>query len=103
MYYHGIKVHIVARKRENALPDAEIIVLEEAARQDAPVFQQILPMLANNQLFGDMAYQRSDAIKIESQQNLRILTPIKKTKGQDKLSFFSAIIFQCCVPHTATY
>ena len=30
MYYHGIKVHVVARKRKNTLPDIEIIMLEEA-------------------------------------------------------------------------
>ena len=45
MYYYGVKAHVVARKREGTLPDLEILVIEKAARQDGPVFDQIRPYL----------------------------------------------------------
>jgi hypothetical protein len=86
MYYYGVKAHVVARKREASLPDIEIIVIEEAKRQDGPVFDQIRPMLTDNLLFGDQAYKRPDEDKVELEQELKVLTPIKKQRGQKELS-----------------
>ena len=85
MYYYGVKAHVVARKREETLPDLEILVLDEAARQDGPVFDQMRPWLHDNLLFGDQAYKRPDEKKIEMTQSLKVFTPIKKKKGQKKL------------------
>jgi len=62
MYYYGVKAHVVARKREAILPDIEIIFIEEAKRQDGPVFDQICPMLTDNLLFGDQAYKRAEGV-----------------------------------------
>lgn len=87
MYYHGVKAHVVARKRPQTLPDVEILMIEEAARHDTPVFQQIRPLLHDNVLFGDQAYNLSDADEIEMTQSLKVFTPIKKEKGQKKLNF----------------
>ena len=91
MYYYGVKAHVVARKREGELPDLEILMLEEAARQDGPVFDQIRPMMQDNLVFGDQAYKRSDAKQIEMSQNLKVFTPIKKLRGQKKLDDQSRI------------
>ena len=33
-------------------------------------------------MFGDKAYERPDAAIVERQQQLRVLTPVKKKKGQ---------------------
>lgn len=85
MYYYGVKAHVVARKREGTLPDIEIFMVEEAARQDGPVFDQIRPFLHDNLAFADQAYKRPDAQKIEEEQQLKVLTPIKKNKGQKVL------------------
>jgi len=86
LHYHGVKAHIVARKRTGKLPDLEILVLEDASRHDGPVFDQIRPMLHDNLGFGDQAYKRPDADFIEMEQELKILTPIKKARGQEKLN-----------------
>ncbi|MCK5819899.1 MAG: hypothetical protein KAH18_11805 [Psychromonas sp.] len=59
-YYYGVRAHVVARKRKASLPNLEIIFIEEAKRQDGPVFDQIRPMLTDNLLFGDQAYKRPD-------------------------------------------
>lgn len=86
LHYHGVKAHIVARKRISKLPDLEILVIEDASRHDGPVFDQFRPMLHDNLGFGDQAYKRADAQLIEMEQNLKILTPLKKARGQEKLN-----------------
>ena len=86
LHYHGVKAHVVARKRPGSLPDLEILMIEEASRHDGPIFDQMRPMLHNNLGFGDQAYKRPDAQYIEMEQNLMILTPIKRARGQVKLN-----------------
>jgi len=86
MYYYGIKAHVVARKREGGLPDIEILMLEGAARQDGPLFDQMRPMMHNNLAFADKAYKRPDEDKIELLQDLKVLTPTIKERGQNELT-----------------
>lgn len=85
LYYYGVKAHVVARKRSGKLPDLEILMVEDASRHDGPVFDQLRPMLHDNLGFGDQAYKRSDADLIEMEQNLKIMTPLKKARGQKEL------------------
>lgn len=85
LHYYGVKAHVVARKRAGKLPDLEILMIENASRHDGPIFDQIRPMLHDNLGFGDQAYKRPDAELIEVEQNLKILTPIKKDRGQKEL------------------
>lgn len=85
LHYHGVKAHVIARKRPGSLPDLEILMVEDASRQDGPLFDQMRPMLHNNLGFGDQAYKRPDAACIEMEQELRILTPVKRARGQEKL------------------
>lgn len=85
MYYYGVKAHIVARSRPGTLPALEILMIEEAARQDGPIFDQIRPMLHDNLVFADQAYKRPDEKSIELTQNLKVFTPITKARGQKKL------------------
>ena len=92
MYYHGVKAHIVGRKRPGTLPDLEILFVEEAARHDGPVFDQMRPMLHDNLVFADQAYKRADADNIERTQDLKLFTPIKKVKGQKNL-IHSSVFF----------
>ncbi len=40
-----------------------------------------------NTLYGDKAYQRPDADEVKQSQNLTVLTPVKKKKGQEHLDF----------------
>lgn len=86
MYYYGVKAHVLARQRRGTLPTIEYLLVEEAARQDGPTFDQIRPMLSDNLLIGDQAYRRPDADAIEKRQGLTVLTPIAKRRGQNKLS-----------------
>ena len=85
IYYYGVKAHMVTRRVQGTLPDLEILFLEEAGRQDGSVFDQMRPMMHDNLVFADQAYKRPDAKQIEIEQNLKVLTPIGRAKGQKEL------------------
>lgn len=85
LYFYGVRVHVVARRREGTLPAPDYIGLTGASHHDGKVFEQIRPVLTNNELYADKAYQRADAQTIEALQGLTVLTPIKKEKGQNSL------------------
>ena len=54
-----------------------------ASDRDGQVVDQIRPQLHGNEVFGDKAYQRPDAETMRDIQNLAVLTPVKKHKGQE--------------------
>ena len=87
IYYHGVKAHVVARKNEGKLPDVECCVVDAAGRQDGPIFDELLrPQMGNNLVFADQAYRRPDEKEVEESQDLKVITPIKKKRGQNKLA-----------------
>lgn len=85
LYYYGVRVHVIGRRQAGTLPNPEYIGVTGASHHDGKIFEQIRPELANNELYGDKAYQRSDAEDVRNTQNLTVLTPIKKQKGQKYL------------------
>jgi hypothetical protein len=85
LYYYGVRVHVVGRAQAGTLPRPEYIGVTGAHAHDGKIFDQIRPALTNNVLYGDKAYQRPDAEEIHRTQNLTVLTPVKKQKGQDSL------------------
>ena len=82
LYYYGVRVHIVGRHPMSTLPTPEYIGVIGASCHDGTVFDQIRPELNHNELYGDKAYYRSDAKEVRDAQNLTVLTPVKKQKGQ---------------------
>ena len=82
LYYYGVRVHVVGRAQAGTLPSPDYIGVTGASAHDGKVFDQIRPELANNVLYGDKAYQRPDADEAREVQNLTVLTPVKKQKGQ---------------------
>ena len=85
LYYYGVCVHVVARKQAGTLPSPEFIGVTPASHHDGVIFDQIRPELTNETLFGDKAYARPDAAQVEATQNLAVLTPVKKKRGQKHL------------------
>jgi len=67
------------------LPDR--VGLLFGSENDLTTPRQVLPALQGGHLYGDKAYvDRSLRERLSKQQNLEVLTPPKKTKGQDRLS-----------------
>lgn len=85
LYFYGVRVHVIGRRQAGTLPSPEYIGVTEGSYHDGNIFDQIRPVLIDEELFGDKAYQRSDAKEIQAQQNLHVLTPMKKKKGQKHL------------------
>ncbi len=85
LYYYGVRVHVVGRSQKGTLPSPEYIGVTGASHHDGKIFEQIRPELVDNELYGDKAYQRPDAEEVKENQNLTVLTPVKKNKGQKYL------------------
>jgi hypothetical protein len=84
-HYHGGRVPIIGRRQPGSLPIPEYIGVTGASDHDGKIFDQIRPQLHNNELNGDKAYQRPDAEAVRLTQNLTVLTPVIKQKGQHHL------------------
>ena len=85
LYFYGVKVHVIGRRQAGTLPSPEYIGVAPASDHDGKVFDEIRPLLVNEEVFGDKAYQRCDAKEVEENQKLTVLTPVKKKKGQKYL------------------
>jgi hypothetical protein len=85
LYFYGVRVHVVGLREPGTLPCPEYITLSAASDNDGKIFDQIRPQLHSNDLYGDKAYQRPDALEVQEKQNLTVLTPVKKEKGQEYL------------------
>jgi hypothetical protein len=85
LYYYGVRVHVIGRRQAGTLPNPEYIGVTGASHHDGKIFEQIRPELINNELYGDKAYHRPDAKDVSDTQNLTVLTPVKKQKGQKYL------------------
>lgn len=82
MYYHGVKMHVWARKQYRKLPTAEIIKITEASRHDLRVLQELEGALVGN-LFADKAYQDQITARMFEKEVVIICTPDKKKKNQE--------------------
>jgi hypothetical protein len=82
LYYHGVRVPIIGRRQPGSLPIPEYIGVTSASDHDGRIFDQIRPQLHNNELYDDKAYQPPDAEEVRQAENLTVLTPVKKQKGQ---------------------
>ncbi len=80
IYYHGVKMHILARKQYRSLPLPEILTLTKASEHDLPVLQGFEGKTAGN-LFADKAYQDQTSEQKWATQGVIICTPDKKRKN----------------------
>jgi hypothetical protein len=80
-----MRVHVIGSRQPGSLPVPEYIGVTGASAHDGKVLDQIRPYLHDQELYGDKAYQRPDAEAVSQAQNLTVLTPVKKQKGQDYL------------------
>jgi len=86
-FYHGVKLHVVAQKRPSTLPLPDRIGLTAGSKNDLTALRQVLPAIEGGALYGDKAYvDGSLRERLPEQQNLELLTPPKKAKGEPCLS-----------------
>jgi hypothetical protein len=97
LYYHGVKLHLVARKRYRRLPVPESLVVTSAAMHDLTAFQQRLAWPTAGALFGDKAYQDAQTREALAARDVTLCTPEKRPLRQPEWQpglwsrFFSAM------------
>lgn len=93
MHYYGVKLHELAFRRPGKLPIPEYLDISPAATHDLTAMRPVLMELTDRNIFLDKAYCDQKMTNELREGELEIITPIKKKKGQKRLSaadnFFS--------------
>ena len=80
-YFHGVRLHVIARRRSGKLPLPNQIWLCEGSFYDSKAFKEQQAKVAHTTLFGDLAYPDQETIELLKEQNTRLIAPLKKPKG----------------------
>jgi len=92
MWYYGVKLHTVAQCNYKSLPTPALMTVSKASEHDLPVAKEMLDDVFNIRVFGDTAFADKEwKSDMRSKNNVEILTPIKRKKGQIKLSFWDSV------------
>lgn len=87
MYFYGVKVHLLALRRPGTLPVPDYIGLSPGSDNDLTVLRAVLPRLRDCEIYGDKIYADAELVaRLLREQNVRLYTPIKKKKGQERLA-----------------
>jgi hypothetical protein len=85
-FYHGVKLHLVVERRSEQLPVPERAGLTPGSENDLRALRRVLPTIEGGVLCGDEAYCDGPLKeRLAEDQNLDLLTPVKKDKGQKTL------------------
>ena len=92
MWYYGVKFHTVAQCNYKALPTPAMMTVSKASEHDLPIAKEMLEGAMNMRIFGDSAFADKEwQAFMMLENNVEILTPIKRKKGQEKLSFWDGV------------
>lgn len=89
--YYGLKLHVLGIRQPGTLPHPEYIELTSARPHDITVLDGISPYLRHGELYADKAYASEVLEAILAYQEMLVLTPTKKAKGQEKLLMFEQL------------
>ena len=82
IFYHGVKMHVLARKQYQAVPLPEILTITKASAHDLPVLQALAGK-TSGVIFADKAYQDQLTEREWAAQGVIICTPDKKRKNTE--------------------
>ena len=92
MYYYGIKPHILSQCNYKAMPTPALMTISKASEHDLTVAKDFLSDVTGIRVFGDMAFiDKTWQTHMLAKNNLTILTPIKRQKGQEQLPFWDKL------------
>ncbi len=80
-HFHGVRLHTIAQRRSGQLPLPDRLWLRAASVHDLSSVREQEIHLPTSCLFGDKAYLAPDLEQRLTEQQSRLLTPLKKTKG----------------------
>ena len=82
IWYHGVKLHILARKQNSRLPKPEMLKITRASEPDLRILQEFEGKIVGN-VFGDKAYKDEKTEQDFREEGVMICTPDKKKKNQE--------------------
>jgi len=86
MWYYGAKLHILAQANHKSMPTPSTMQVSKASGHDRKIAEQLLEGVHNIRVFTDMALLDSQwQADMFAKNNVEILTPIKRAKGQKTL------------------
>ena len=86
-FFYGVKLHVVGERRRGTMPLPERVGLTPGSENDLTALRRVLPEVHGGELYGDRAYCDGPMKEhLCKEQNLKVFTPIKKKKGQKRLS-----------------
>ena len=92
LYYYGMKLHVLAQCNARSASTPAIMTTSKASEYDLNVAGQMLGDVRNIRVFADKAYKSKRwEQQMLAENNVKIVTPIKLSKGQEKLLFFDRL------------
>ena len=92
MWYYGVKLHIIAQSNYKTLCTPALMMVTKASEHDRPVAERMLDDVKNIRVFADTALVDKEwQARMLSQNNVEIITPIKRKKGQKYLEAADAL------------
>lgn len=83
LYYFGVKLHVLAFRRDTTIPFPEEIQIAPASVNDLTVFKEAWSNKTNRCFFGDKIYINQDFFSdLEKEKKSIMMTPIKGVKGE---------------------
>jgi hypothetical protein len=89
--YYGLKLHVLGIHQAGTLPYPEYLELTSARPHDITVLEGITPYLRHGELYVDKAYASEVLEALLTSQEMLLLAPTKKAKGQEKLHLFEQL------------
>jgi hypothetical protein len=91
LFYHGIKLHLLGRRRYQQLPLPQALTLTAAAVHDLTAFRQEVEPPMIGALFADKAY-KDEVTKAElAKRQVELCTPDKCRRGQAPESAYNSL------------
>jgi len=82
MWYYGLKLHIVARRRIGTMPQPVWIGVSSANTGDIKGLEALKDELNCGRIFADLAYKSEDLHMDLQERGCQLVTPRKRTKGK---------------------
>jgi hypothetical protein len=89
--YYGLKLHVLGIRQPGTLPHPDYLELTSARPHDITVLDGLTPYLRHGELYADKAYASEVLEALLAHQEMLLLTPTKKAKGQEALYMFEQL------------
>jgi len=108
LHYYGLKLHVLGFSIFKKLPIPEFVATSPASNNDLTIAKPVFERLKNRIIFADKIYGNKDFEEyLKENNNLHILKPVKKKKGQEFLeaadNYYSTTVSQVRQPIEAFF